>query len=43
MEPWYVICKAVAIPPAKCWFNWRLEGLDLIPASGPAIVAANHV
>jgi 1-acyl-sn-glycerol-3-phosphate acyltransferase len=43
VEPWYVICKAVAIPPAKYWFNWRLEGLDLIPASGPAIVAANHV
>ena len=43
MEPWYVICKAVAIPPAKFWFNWRFEGLDLIPASGPAIVAANHI
>jgi len=43
VEPWYVICKGVAIPPAKFWFNWRFEGLDLIPASGPAIVAANHV
>jgi 1-acyl-sn-glycerol-3-phosphate acyltransferase len=43
VEPWYVICKAVAIPPVKLWFNWRFEGLDLIPASGPAIVAANHI
>jgi 1-acyl-sn-glycerol-3-phosphate acyltransferase len=43
VEPWYVICKAVAIPPVKFWFNWRFEDLDRIPASGPAIVAANHI
>ena len=43
MEPWYLICKAVAIPPVKLWFNWRFEHLERIPSTGPAIIAANHI
>ena len=43
MEPWYDLARLVAIPPTKLWFNWRLEDLDRIPRSGPAIVAANHI
>ena len=30
-------------PPFQLWFNWRLEGLDRIPAEGPLIVAGNHL
>ncbi|MGZ8605934.1 MAG: lysophospholipid acyltransferase family protein [Actinomycetota bacterium] len=25
------------------WFNWRFEGLERVPASGPLIVAGNHL
>lgn len=30
------------LPVARLWFSWRFEGLDQIPAHGPAIVACNH-
>jgi 1-acyl-sn-glycerol-3-phosphate acyltransferase len=43
LEPWYRIAKAVLLPPNKLWFNWRLEGVDRIPSSGPVIVAGNHL
>jgi 1-acyl-sn-glycerol-3-phosphate acyltransferase len=33
----------VAVPPVKLWFAWRFEGLDQIPAEGPAIVCCNHI
>jgi 1-acyl-sn-glycerol-3-phosphate acyltransferase len=26
----------------QLWFNWRFEGLENIPAEGPALIAANH-
>ncbi|HSD48916.1 MAG TPA: lysophospholipid acyltransferase family protein [Actinomycetota bacterium] len=42
-EPWYQIAKAVAIPPVRFWFDLRIEGLEHIPATGPAIVACNHL
>ncbi|HEX6130366.1 MAG TPA: lysophospholipid acyltransferase family protein [Actinomycetota bacterium] len=41
-EPWYRVAKALALPPVRLWFNWRFEGLELIPREGPAIVACNH-
>ncbi len=31
------------LPPLKLWFNWRLEGLERVPAEGPLIVAGNHL
>ena len=42
-EPWYQIAKAIAIPPVRFWFDLRIEGLEHIPATGPAIVACNHL
>jgi 1-acyl-sn-glycerol-3-phosphate acyltransferase len=30
------------VPPLKLWFNWRREGMEHIPAEGPALVACNH-
>jgi 1-acyl-sn-glycerol-3-phosphate acyltransferase len=30
-------------PPFQLWFNWRFEGLDRIPGTGPLIVARNHL
>jgi 1-acyl-sn-glycerol-3-phosphate acyltransferase len=30
-------------PPFQLWFNWRFEGLERIPAEGPAIVVGNHL
>jgi 1-acyl-sn-glycerol-3-phosphate acyltransferase len=42
-EPWYQICKAVALPPVALWFDWRFESLERIPRTGPAIVACNHI
>jgi 1-acyl-sn-glycerol-3-phosphate acyltransferase len=41
-EPWFQAAKAVALPPAWLWFQWRFEHLDRIPAHGPALVACNH-
>jgi 1-acyl-sn-glycerol-3-phosphate acyltransferase len=30
-------------PPFQLWFNWRFEGLDRVPAEGPAIIVGNHL
>jgi 1-acyl-sn-glycerol-3-phosphate acyltransferase len=37
------VATAVSIPPVALWFDWRFEGLDNIPKTGPAIVACNHL
>lgn len=42
-EPWYQIAKAVALPPVRLWFDLRVEGLEHVPASGPALIACNHL
>ncbi|MGZ8594912.1 MAG: lysophospholipid acyltransferase family protein, partial [Actinomycetota bacterium] len=42
-EPWYQIAKTVSIPPVRFWFDLRIEGSEQIPATGPAIVACNHL
>ena len=31
------------MPPIAFWFDWRFEGLEQIPETGPAIVACNHI
>lgn len=41
-EPWYQAVRWSVLPVARLWFSWRFEGLDAIPACGPAIVACNH-
>ena len=43
MEPWYHVLKTLIRPPFQLWFNWRLEGLEAVPAEGPLIVAGNHL
>lgn len=43
MEPWYRAAELALVPPMQLWFNWRLEGLEKIPAEGPVIVAGNHL
>ncbi len=43
LEPWYRTLELGLRPPFQLWFNWRLEGLEKIPASGPLIVAGNHL
>ena len=43
MEPWYRAAELALRPPFQLWFNWRLEGLERVPADGPAIVAGNHL
>lgn len=43
MEPWYRVAELALVPPMQLWFNWRLEGLEKIPAQGPVIVAGNHL
>jgi 1-acyl-sn-glycerol-3-phosphate acyltransferase len=37
------VAKGVSIPPIRAWFRLRYEGLEHIPAAGPAIVACNHI
>ena len=43
MEPWYRAAELALVPPMQLWFNWRLEGLEKIPAEGPVIIAGNHL
>ena len=43
MEPWYRAAELALVPPFRLWFNWRLEGLERVPAGGPAIIAGNHL
>lgn len=42
-EPWYRLGKIVLRPQVRLWFNWRFEGIEHIPRSGPAIIASNHL
>ncbi len=30
------------MPFLRAWFRWRFEGLEMIPAQGPALIACNH-
>lgn len=43
MEPWYRAAELALVPPLQLWFNWRLEGLEMILEEGPVIVAGNHL
>ena len=39
----YWILKAVLTPVLRFFFRVRVQGLDQLPADGPAILASNHV
>lgn len=43
MEFWLRTVEWSLLPPMKFWFNWRMEGLEHVPAEGPALVACNHI
>jgi 1-acyl-sn-glycerol-3-phosphate acyltransferase len=43
LEPWYRVMEGALRPPFRLWFNWRFEGLEEVPATGPLIVAGNHL
>lgn len=43
MEFWYVVAEPILLRPNQLWFNWRFEGEEHIPRSGPAIVVGNHI
>jgi 1-acyl-sn-glycerol-3-phosphate acyltransferase len=43
VEPWYRAAELALVPPFQLWFNWRLEGLERVPAEGPVIIAGNHL
>jgi 1-acyl-sn-glycerol-3-phosphate acyltransferase len=42
-EPGYTLLAALVPPWVRLWFRASIEGAEHIPASGPAIVAANHL
>lgn len=42
-EPVYTLTKNVLVPLLWFFFRWRFIGLDKVPRSGPAIIAANHI
>jgi 1-acyl-sn-glycerol-3-phosphate acyltransferase len=35
--------RSLLLPPLGLWFNWRVDGLDAVPRTGPLIVAGNHL
>lgn len=41
-EPWYQAIRWTVFPVLRMWFRWRFDGLERIPAQGPAIIACNH-
>lgn len=43
MEPTYRLAHAILKPWLSGWFRWHIEGLELIPREGSAILAVNHI
>ena len=44
MRDWtYSLAKVILKPWLTVWFQWKIEGLENIPPSGPAILALNHI
>jgi len=39
----YDLARALLRPPLRRGLGWRVEGLERIPDSGPALLAANHI
>lgn len=43
MEPLYGLVEVLLRPPVRRGLRWRVEGVDRIPASGPVLLASNHL
>ncbi len=39
----YVLARTALYPPLRFGIQWTIEGAQMIPARGPAILASNHV
>jgi 1-acyl-sn-glycerol-3-phosphate acyltransferase len=39
----YDLARVLLRPPLRRGLRWRVEGLEHIPASGPVLLAANHI
>lgn len=42
-EPGYSLARSILIPWLGVWFRKHYEGLDMVPAKGPVIIAVNHI
>src|ERR1043166_87684 len=43
MEPIYVVVGNILLRLLRLLFRWKVDGLEKIPQTGPAIVASNHI
>ena len=43
VDPVYSVAKGVFSPWLRWGLHWKIEGDDLIPTSGPVVLASNHV
>ena len=43
MEPVYAIVRNILVPLLRLLFRWKIDGLEKIPRTGPAIIAPNHI
>lgn len=43
MEPLYRVVEVLLRPPVRRGLRWRVEGVGCIPASGPVLLASNHL
>ncbi|MGZ4103996.1 MAG: lysophospholipid acyltransferase family protein [Actinomycetota bacterium] len=43
MEPVYVVVSAIVRSLLRLLFRWKIDGLEKLPKTGPAIVAPNHI
>ena len=43
MEPVYRLAEVMLRLPVRQSMRWRLEGIERIPATGPVLLASNHI
>jgi len=43
VEPIYVIVRSILVSVLRLLFRWKIDGVEKIPRTGPAIVAPNHI
>ncbi|MGH9003790.1 MAG: lysophospholipid acyltransferase family protein, partial [Acidimicrobiia bacterium] len=39
----YDLARTLLLPPLRRGLQWRVEGLEHLPQSGPCLLAANHI
>jgi 1-acyl-sn-glycerol-3-phosphate acyltransferase len=43
VEPVYAVVRNILLPLLRLLFRWKIDGLEKLPHTGPAIVAPNHI